>query len=338
LPGKRVVGWDLVVGHPVLEVVLERSRSGSEPGRRRDGRHVVLAVEGGGSRGTFSSGMVLALHELGLLNSFDAVYGSSAGAISGGWFVSGGAAHGIPGWWQPGVMRRITNLPRALRGRPVVDIEYTINTIYQSIVPMDWAAVLASPVPLHPLATDVVTGESVDLRPFITDDATLRLALRATACLPLLSGPPVELAGRRFVDGGLAEPLAFRTAMRAGATDILVLRTRRADEPVTAPSRLENALITRYLSRSAPGALAAWQARRAQRLADEELLAAHTGAGGGRPALCQLRPPVGAPSVSRLETDPQALRRAVMIGRDAMLTALRPVPERRPAPGATRGR
>jgi predicted patatin/cPLA2 family phospholipase len=306
-----------VIGHPVLDVIMERSRSGSVPGQRGDGRRVVLAVEGGGSRGTFSSGMVLALHESGLLNSFDAVYGSSAGAISGGWFVSGGAAHGIPGWWQPGVMRRITNLPRGLRGKPVVDIEYTINTIYQSIVPMDWAAVLASPVSLHPLATDVVTGESVDLHPFIEDEATLKLALRATACLPLLSGPPVELAGRRYVDGGLAEPLAFRTAIRTGATDVLVLRTRRVGEVVGPPSRLENALISRYLRRSAPGALAAWRSRPGQRLADEQTLAA-----SGPPALLQVRPPAGAPPVSRLETDPAALRRAVMIGRDAMLATL----------------
>jgi predicted patatin/cPLA2 family phospholipase len=314
-----------VTAHPVLDVIIERSRSGSLPGRRDDSRRVTLAIEGGGSRGTFSSGMVLALHEAGLLNSFDAVYGSSAGAISGGWLVSGGAAHGIPGWWQPGVMRRITNLPRGLRGKPVVDIEYTINTIYQSIVPMDWAAVLASPVTLHPLATDVLAGESVDLHPFIADEATLKLALRATACLPLLSGPPVELAGRRFVDGGLAEPLAFRTAMRAGATDVLVLRTRRVDEVVAAPSRLENTLISRYLRRSAPGALAAWQARAEQRLVDEELLADHAQARNGHPTLLQVRPPAGAPAVSRLETDPGALRRAVMIGREAMFTALSPV-------------
>lgn len=279
---------------------------------------MVLAIEGGGSRGTYSSGMVLALHESGLLHSFDAVYGSSVGAISGGWFVSGGAAHGIPGWWQPGVMRRITNLPRGLRGKPVVDVEYTINTIYESIVPMDWAAILASPVSLHPLATDVVSGESVDLHPFVENEATLKLALRATACLPLLSGPPVELGGRGFVDGGLAEPLAFRTALRAGATDVLVLRTRRVNEPVSGPSPLENLVISRYLRRSAPGALMAWQTRPEQRLIDEELL----GATSGSPALLQVRPPAGAPSVSRLETNPVALRRAVMIGRDAMLATL----------------
>jgi predicted patatin/cPLA2 family phospholipase len=301
--------------NPVLQVIMERSRSGSMPNRRDDQRRVALAVEGGGSRGTFSSGMVLALHELGLLNSFDAVYGSSAGAINGAWLVSGGAAHGVPGWWRPGVMRRITNVPRGLRGRPVVDIEWTINTLYQSIVPLDWAAVLASEVTLHPLATDVLTGESTDLRPFITDEATLKLALRASACLPLLSGPPVSLAGRRFVDGGLSEPLAFRTALTAGATDVLVLRTRRVGEVVAGPSRMENALITRYLRRS-PGALRAWQNRPAQRIADERLLADRAA------ALFQVRPPASALAVSRLETNPDALRRAVLIGRDAMRTAL----------------
>ena len=39
-------------------------------------------------RGTVSAGMALALYERGLLPAFDAVYGSSAGAISGAWLLS----------------------------------------------------------------------------------------------------------------------------------------------------------------------------------------------------------------------------------------------------------
>jgi len=38
-----------------------------------------LVVEGGGMRGSVSAGMLRGLSKLGLLNCFDAVYGSSAG-------------------------------------------------------------------------------------------------------------------------------------------------------------------------------------------------------------------------------------------------------------------
>ncbi|HEY3683692.1 MAG TPA: patatin-like phospholipase family protein [Streptosporangiaceae bacterium] len=48
---------------------------------------VVLLVEGGSSRGAYSSGMTIAIEELGLLPSFDAVYGSSAGALNAAWLL-----------------------------------------------------------------------------------------------------------------------------------------------------------------------------------------------------------------------------------------------------------
>ena len=109
----------------------------------------------------------------------------------------------------------------------MVDVETLIEVLYQTEFPMDFASILASPVEYHPLATDAATGESTDLRPLITDAAELRLALRASASLPFLAGPPIELHDRRFYDAGVAESIPFRTPLAQGATHILVLRSRR---------------------------------------------------------------------------------------------------------------
>ena len=68
----------------------------------------------------------------------------------------------------------------------MVDVETLIEVLYQTEFPMDFASILASPVEYHPLATGA-TGESTDLRPLITDEAELRLALRASASLPFLA-------------------------------------------------------------------------------------------------------------------------------------------------------
>src|SRR5207247_9997226 len=73
------------------------------------------------------------------------------------------------------------------------------------LAPMPFDQVLSSPVRLHPLATDAATGESCDLAPYVVDATTLKLALRATTALPLLSGRPVALGGRLWFDAGLAE-------------------------------------------------------------------------------------------------------------------------------------
>src|SRR5690348_15383370 len=217
--------------HEVLRVLGERARAGSEPGSRDDGLRVALAIEGGGMRGTISAGMALALDELGLVSAFDAVYGASAGAITGAWLLS--RPQGLLGWTEPAYARAFIRRSALLRGRPVADIRALIEELYQTTFPMDFAAVLASPVEFHPLATDAATGQSTDLRPLCGTPADLRLALRASAALPLLAGPPVQFSGRRFYDAGLSESVPYRTALAQGATHVLVLRSRRG--PVAVP-------------------------------------------------------------------------------------------------------
>ena len=214
----------------MLRALAARHRAGSQPLARDDGLRIALIIEGGGMRGIISAGMALTLDELGLVPAFDTVYGASAGAITGAWLLS--RPEGLRGWAEPAYAKTLIRRSALLRGRPVVDIRALIEDLYQTTFPMDFAAVLASPIELHPLATDAATGQSTDLRPFIGTPAELRLALRASAALPLLAGPPVEFAGRRFYDAGVSESVPYRTALAQGATHLLILRSRRARSPL----------------------------------------------------------------------------------------------------------
>lgn len=217
--------------HPVWRVLTERAQADSRPGARADGHRVALAIEGGGMRGIIAGGMAMALHELGLTNGFDAVYGASAGAASGAWLLSS-SPQSLRFWAHPRYARTAIRHSNPLRGRPLVDLYAFYEVLYrygdQDFAPMDFASILASDIEYHPLATDAATGESTDLRPFIGDAAELRLALRASAALPLLAGDPVMLGGRRFYDAGVSESVPYRTALAQGATHVMVLRSRRA--------------------------------------------------------------------------------------------------------------
>ncbi len=260
--------------HEVLRTLEERARAGSQPGKRDDGFRVALAIEGGGMRGTISAGMALALDELGLLSAFDAVYGASAGAITGAWLLS--RPQGLRGWTEPAYARAFIRRSGLLRGRPVADVRALIEELYQTTFPMDFGAVLAGPVEFHPLATNAVTGQSTDLRPLIATPAELRLALRASAALPLLAGPPVELDGRRFYDAGLSESVPYRTALDQGATHVLVLRSRR--DPVIVPDGRAPARSARMIARTAmrretPALRAVFLSRDARLSADDRRLA-----------------------------------------------------------------
>jgi len=89
-------GIELLGGHPVLSIVRERVETKSKPGRRMsqsrssavDVPHLALVIEGGGMRGAVSAGMAAALSTLDLLDAFDSIHGSSAGAIVGAYLVS----------------------------------------------------------------------------------------------------------------------------------------------------------------------------------------------------------------------------------------------------------
>jgi predicted patatin/cPLA2 family phospholipase len=221
--------------HEVLRALAARRRSGSQPLARDDGLRIALVIEGGGMRGILSGGMALALAELGLVPAFDAFYGASAGAITGAWLLS--RPEGLLGWAEPAYVRVLIRRSAWLRGRPVADVRALIEDLYQTTFPLDFAAVLANPVELHPLATDAATGQSTDLYPLIGNPAELRLALRASAALPLLAGPPVEIDGRRFYDAGISESVPYRTALAQGATHLLILRSRRAPLPPQADHR-----------------------------------------------------------------------------------------------------
>jgi predicted acylesterase/phospholipase RssA len=222
----------------------------------------------------------------------------------------------------------------------VADVRALIEDLYQTTFPMDFAAVLASPVEFHPLATDAATGQSTDLRPLIGNPAELRLALRASAALPLLAGPPVELAGRRFYDAGVSESVPYRTALTQGATHLLVLRSRPSPEgnvpsqsPADGsrpfrPARSARWLARTTLRRETPALRATFLARESRRAADDQILAdyeaasAATSVAATHPAVLSIRPAAGSPAVSRLATDGALLRAGLEAGRAAAHAAL----------------
>lgn len=80
----------LTSSHPTVQLVLQRIAQDSKPGRRpwTDKEKIALSIEGGGMRGCVSAGAVAALNFLGLNDAVDVVYGSSAGAMVGAYFVS----------------------------------------------------------------------------------------------------------------------------------------------------------------------------------------------------------------------------------------------------------
>ncbi|WP_149359356.1 patatin-like phospholipase family protein [Lolliginicoccus suaedae] len=296
----------------VLDILQHRRATATTAADRADEHKVALVIEGGGARGAYSGGMVAALERLGYSNAFDAVFGTSAGALNAAWFLAGTANEHLWTWWEPRVVHRVLEPRRLFTGGRAFDVEHLVETIYTTIAPMDFGAIGAHPTTLHPVATELATGAAADLHPHTRTPAGIRAALRASCALPLVAGPPVHLGGNRYLDGGLAESVPLDTALAWGASHVLVLRTRSAAHAVAGNSGfsaiMELLAVHGYLARQSRAAVHAWtgRAERAQQL--EDLLAVPS------PGLAVIRPPDTAPRVGTGERDEDLLRMAVTIG------------------------
>lgn len=237
--------------HPVIELIRRRYAEGSGPGRRGDPHRLGLAIEGGGLRGVVTAGMITGLELLGLRDVFDAVYGVSAGASNGAYFVAGQGGYGTSIYYDWLTERRFIDLRRAAR-RPIVDLNYLFRRVMTTDVVLDWEAVAGSPVPLKVLATAVDDCRTEVFEAF-GSRADLLGALHASASIPLLGDfAPYAYRGGRYWDGGLLDVYGIRTALADGCSHVLVLRSRPRGGPLRELNRYELALIVPYIARFSP--------------------------------------------------------------------------------------
>ena len=298
------------LSHPVSEVLLERAASDSAPGARRDRHRVALVLEGGGMRGVVSAGMAAALERLGLTGSFDLVVGASAGAINGGALIAGVAGGCAAAYHGPFASRSFVNPARAIWGRPVMDVAYALAYDSSSLDAGRHERALASPIELHCVAVDVETAAAVDLYGMRTK-RELWDALLASSRMPLAGGAPVELDGRRYVDGGLASPIPVGEALAAGATHVLALQTRPYGVPRKSASRIADRFIERHLRQLNPALVTLYRERVAcYEQTVDDISRRSLDAGAGPPHVLGLRPPAGTPVVGQLERRPAILAAA----------------------------
>jgi predicted patatin/cPLA2 family phospholipase len=301
--------------HPVLDLLARRASGGDA--QRSDGARLALALEGGGMRGVVSAGMAAAIERLELTGCFDLVVGTSAGALNGAALLAGVAGACATAYHSAFTTRRFINPYRLLIGRAAVDVAFTLDHADPEGLDADrHERTAASPIPLHCVAVDVDRAAPVVLSE-LDSVKDLRDALLASSRMPWLGGAPVRFRGRRFLDGGVAQSIPYRTALDLGATHVLVLQTRPWDVPLEPASRLADWIISRRLRALNPALLDLYR----RRPADYEAAVGELAEATHRPVthppfLYGLRLPGGTPTVSRLERDAQTLRRADATARE----------------------
>jgi predicted patatin/cPLA2 family phospholipase len=290
----------------VAEVLRRRAAAGSLPGAREDTHRVALALEGGGMRGVVSAAMTAALERLELTRCFDLVVGSSAGAINGAALLAGAAQQGAAAYCGPLASRSFVSVGRVLRGKPVIDVKQILD-LAAGLDAAGYERVLGSGIPLHCVAVDIESARGVVLSG-MRSQRELWDVLLASSRMPWAGGAPVEIDGRRYLDGGMDSAIPVAEAVAAGATHVLALQTRPHGVPRRSASRIGDRLIERHMRQLNPALVTLYRDRVAsyERVV-EDIARRSLDPTAGPPHVLGIRPPAGTPCVSQLERRPAVL-------------------------------
>ncbi len=136
------------------------------------------------------------------------------------------------------VRRRPSHLEhrRWLRKGTLLDHEALLDIVYIKEMPIDQERILQSPIPVIVTASDVDSGEATyrDLR-----DGHVIQWIKATGRLPFAAGPPVEIDGRRYLDGGILDAIPIQRAVADGHDLVTLILNKRPgrykkDNPIIA--------------------------------------------------------------------------------------------------------
>lgn len=194
----------------------------------------AFVLSGGASLGSIQVGMLLALAEAGITP--DLVVGTSVGAVNGGWVAAHPDVAGITGLAE--IWR---NLERGdvFPTRPIVGLLGFLGRL-PNLVPasglrrllsrhLEFSRLEDAPTPLHVVATDVLSGHDVLLSKGDAVDA-----IAASAAIPAIL-PPVRIAGRDLMDGGVVNNTPISHAVALGADVVYVLPTGYACDLAAPP-------------------------------------------------------------------------------------------------------
>ena len=194
----------------------------------------TLVLEGGATRGGFTSGALDYLMEKDFYTSY--VIGVSAGSCNALGYVSK----------QPGRTRDCMihkekeysyyyGFRKFIKEKSLMEIHGILHFYPNEIYPFDYDTYFASDTECEIVTTNCVTGRAE----YMTEDSDrqrLMKICRASCSMPLIC-PMVNVDGIPYLDGGLADSIPIERAMEIGNGKTIVVLTRNPGYRKKMPSR-----------------------------------------------------------------------------------------------------
>lgn len=278
--------------------------------KREGNMKTGLILEGGAMRGMFTCGVMDVMMENGI--KFDGAVGVSAGAAFGCNYKSGQIGRAIRYNMKFCADRRYCGVHSLLTSGNIYNAEFCYKEVPLKHDPFDFEAYRRNPMEFYVVCTDVETGKAVYHKYEGREDSGFDW-IRASASMPVVS-QMVEIDGRKYLDGALADSIPVKFFEREGYDRNIVILTR----PKSYTMKFNQMMpLIRMKYRKFPNLVAAIENR--HRVYNETLAYISQMERAGK--LLAIRPENVLP-VSRVEKDPKKLRAAYEIGRQTTLARL----------------
>ena len=219
-------------------------------------KEAALVLEGGGTRGVFTAGVLDYLMEKEVKIPY--VIGVSAGACNAIDYVSKQIGRTKDCTIVQDRKNRFIGTKDALKKGYLFDMDRLFDEYPNRLFPFDFDTYFASDIQCEVVVTNCLTGEAMYLSEK-QDRERLLTICRASSSIPLIS-PVVDVDGIPCVDGGVADSVPLIHSMKLGHQKNVVVLTRNKGYRKKAPGKsrllytaalkkypnLLNALLNRY--------------------------------------------------------------------------------------------
>jgi predicted patatin/cPLA2 family phospholipase len=187
----------------------------------RSSNTAALIVEGGAMRGVFSTGVLDGFLDANF-NPFDLYLGVSSGSTNIAAYLAemNGRNHII--YTDFSLRQEFIQYVRFFRGGHLIDLDWLWDITIREIR-LDLQTIYAKQKPFIVVLTDVQSGRAVYK---LTSAQDLEHVIKSSCAVPLYYRHYLDVDGRPMTDGGLADALPVREAIRLGARKIMVIRSR----------------------------------------------------------------------------------------------------------------
>ena len=189
-------------------------------------KKIALVLEGGGLRGLYTAGVLDIMMEKDI--KVDCIIGVSAGALFGINYLSNQPGRVIRYNKKYGKNKNYMGLHCLITTGNIMNKEFCFDKLVNELDPFDYETFNKSKVDFYATVTNVNTAKAEYIKINNLKDEKQMEFLRATGSMPLVS-KIVEIDGKKYLDGAVADSIPVLKAIEMGYDKIIVVETRVDD-------------------------------------------------------------------------------------------------------------